>query len=275
MPRLSPWRALQRRHDGAVDVSIDGNEMMSRRSSRSENYADAGIKRARREVLTLAFTWGNSMRNFGSGAVAARRPATPNDEFARFNYVAIFFHWTIAALIFTNILIAWQFPMVRGPLRYFAFQTHKSIGITVLLLSVLRLLWRAVNTLPPFPKTMRAWEKEASKIVERGFYFIMLALPLTGWALVSASSLQVPTMLFGIVHWPDVPLIGALPFEQKLGVYSVAVEAHHLLAKLTYALIALHVLAALRHQFIKRDTVLARMIPLLGPRRVVADLRRV
>jgi cytochrome b561 len=130
-----------------------------------------------------------------------------------------------------------------------------------------------LNPPPPFANTMRAWEKESSKIVERSFYFIMLALPLTGWALSSASDLHVPIVLFGVVHWPDMPFLGTLPFEQKLGVYSSAVAAHHLLAKITYALVALHVLAALRHQFIKRDLVLARMIPSLARRRPLRDLR--
>lgn len=192
-------------------------------------------------------------------------------DFARFNYVAIFFHWIVAALIFANVLIAWQFSWVQGPMRLLAFQAHKSIGITVLLLSVLRLLWRAVSTLPPFPETMRSWEKGASKIVERGFYFIMLALPLTGWAIASTSDLGIPTILYGVVHWPNIPVISTLPFEWKLRAYGASVDAHHLLAKITYALVGLHVLAALRHQFIKRDYILARMIPSLAPR--PADLR--
>jgi cytochrome b561 len=195
------------------------------------------------------------------------------DDFARFNYVAIFFHWIVAALIFANILIAWQFSWVQGPMRLLAFQAHKSIGITVLLLSVLRIVWRAVSTLPPFPDTMRSWEKGAATIVERGFYFVMLALPLTGWALASASDLHIPTILYGVVHWPDIPFISSLPFGKQLAVYSASVDAHHMLAKITYVLIGLHVLAALRHQFIKRDHVLARMIPFLAPRKASIDLR--
>ena len=111
----------------------------------------------------------------------------------------------------------------------------------------------------------------ASKIVERGFYAIMLALPLTGWAIASTSDLGIPTMLYGVVRWPDIPFIGTLPLAGKLRAYGVSVDAHHLLAKITYALVALHVLAALRHQFIKRDYILARMIPSLAPR--LPDLR--
>jgi cytochrome b561 len=211
--------------------------------------------------------------HYKSISATAAYSAPSSEAVARFNYVAIFFHWIIAALIFANVLIAWQFSWVRGSFRDVAFQTHKSIGITVLLLSVLRIVWRGISTLPPFPETMRNWEKFTSKIVERGFYFIMLALPLTGWALVSASDLQIPTVLFGVIHWPDVPVIGTLPFDLKLSVYSASVAAHHALAKLTYALIALHVLAALRHQFIKRDHILARMIPFLKPKRAPFDLR--
>jgi cytochrome b561 len=206
-------------------------------------------------------------------AVAERRPAIVRDKFERFTYVAIFFHWIVAALILANIVIAWQFPLVHGSLRLAVFQIHKSIGISVLLLSLLRLAWRMLNPPPPFANTMRAWEMGTSKIVERSFYFIMLALPLTGWALASASDLHVPIVLFGVVHWPDIPFIGTLPFDRKLGVYSVSVAAHHLLAKITYALVALHVLAALRHQFVKRDHVLARMIPSLARRRPFRDLR--
>jgi cytochrome b561 len=101
----------------------------------------------------------------------------------------------------------------------------------------------------------------------------MFAMPLTGWAIASTLSLPTPIMLFGVVHWPYIPSLSTLPFDQKLGAYSLSVAAHHLLARITYALLTLHVLAALRHQFFKRDAVLARMIPLLARRRAVIGLR--
>jgi cytochrome b561 len=213
------------------------------------------------------------MKSDYSGAVAARRAAMSDDEFARFNYGAIFFHWAIAGLILANILIGWQFPMLHGQLRAAALQLHKSIGITVLLLSVLRLLWRRLSTLPPFPNTMRTWEKVSAKFVEWWLYFIMFAMPLTGWAVVSSSGLQVPTVLFGMVHWPDIPILGTLPLEKQLAVFSFFVSAHHFVAKMIYVLVGFHVLGALRHQFIKRNLVLARMIPALSRRSRVADLR--
>ena len=214
------------------------------------------------------------MRSLSSAAVAMPRySAEPTNEIARFNYVAIFFHWIVSALILTNILIAWQFPFVHGALRNTIFQLHTTVGMSILLLNVLRLMWRLLNPPPPFISTMRAWEMSAAKLVERGFYFVMLAMPLAGWAIVSTSDLHIPTILFGVAQWPDLPVLSALSFEQKLAAYNVSVNAHHLLARMIYALLALHILAALRHQFIKRDHVLARMIPFLAPRRTFPDLR--
>jgi cytochrome b561 len=80
-------------------------------------------------------------------------------------------------------------------------------------------------------------------------------------------------MLFGVVHWPYIPSLGTIPFDQKLRMYGLSVAAHHLLARITYALLALHVLAALRHQFLKRDAVLARMIPWLARHGAIAGLQ--
>ena len=214
------------------------------------------------------------MRSLYSEAVAARRFTMSDNEFSRFNYAAIFFHWAIAGLVLANILIGWLFSAIHGPLREAALQLHKSIGITVLLLSVLRLLWRWLSTLPPFPTTMRAWEKASAKFVEKWLYFVMFAMPLSGWAVVSSSGLQIPTMLFGFVHWPDIPVLGTLPLERQLAAYKFFVSAHRFVAKMIYVLVGFHVLGALRHQFIKRDLVLARMIPALARRRSVADLRR-
>ena len=213
------------------------------------------------------------MRNYCLGAAGTRRSAMSDDEFARFNYGAIFFHWAIAGLIVANVLIGWSFSAIQGPLRQEVFQLHKSIGITVLLLSALRLMWRRLSTLPPFPATMSAWEKLSAKFVEKWLYFVMFAMPLTGWAAVSSSGLHIPTMLFGSVHWPDIPVLGTLPLEKQLAAYSFFIGAHRFVAKMIYVLVGFHVLGALRHHFIKRDLVLARMIPSLARNGARADLR--
>jgi cytochrome b561 len=213
------------------------------------------------------------MSSYDIVVMESRRPEPMDDGVVRFSDVAIFFHWVVAALILANILIAWQFHSIHGALGSTILQIHKSIGITILLLSVLRLMWRLLNPPPPFAITMQASEQGAAKIVERSFYFIMFAMQLTGWAIVSASSLPTPVTLFGVVHWPYIPSLGTLPFDQKLRMYGLSVGAHYLLGSITYALLTLHVLAALRHQFLKRDAVLARMIQLLAQRKAVADRR--
>lgn len=202
--------------------------------------------------------------------MGSHRFESPDDEVTRFTYTAIFFHWTIAALILANILLAWGFHAIHGSLGSAILLVHKSIGLSILLLSVLRLAWRLMNPLPPFATTMRAWEKSAAKIVERSLYFVMFALPVTGWAIASTLSPPTPIVLFGIVHWPNIPFLSTLSFDQKIRVYALCVTAHHTLARIMYGLITVHVLAALRHQFVKRDAVLARMIPLLARSKTVA-----
>ena len=107
----------------------------------------------------------------------------------RYSMVAIILHWTIAVLILTNVGIAWWADDVRGPDRVAALQPHKVIGITVLLLTFARLAWRLAMKPPRMPDTMAAWERGLARTVHVLFYVVMVALPLSGWAMVSASSL--------------------------------------------------------------------------------------
>jgi cytochrome b561 len=202
--------------------------------------------------------------------VMGSRSEPMDDGVVRFTNVAIFLHWVVAALILANILAAWLFLSIHGPLGSAILQVHKSIGITILFLSALRLTWRRLNPPPPFAHTMRDWEKGAAKIVEGGLYIVMFAMPLTGWVIAATLSPPTPIMLFGVVPWPYIPFFSTLPFDEKLRVYTLSVATHHLLARITYALFAVHVLGALRHQFLKRDAVLARMIPLLARRTAIA-----
>ena len=142
-------------------------------------------------------------------------------------------------------------------------QLHKSIGITVLILSVLRLAWRLVFPPPPLPRSLETWERWAANSVYVLFYVVMIGMPLSGWALSSASRLiQVyPIVLYGVVHWPAIGPLTTLPPDRMKAAHGAFVETHDLLAKLAYALIVLHVGAALRDQFIKRDAVVSRMVP--------------
>ena len=91
------------------------------------------------------------------------------------------------------------------------FQLHKSIGVVILLLAVARLAWRLVRPAPPLPGALPALEHKAAQAGHAALYVLMLALPLTGWAMVSTSPLNIPTVLFGVISWPHIPFLAELP----------------------------------------------------------------
>jgi cytochrome b561 len=199
-------------------------------------------------------------------------------------------HWLIAALLIANIGLAWYFAglplapdaagtpattpywtvggLVPESARIGPIQIHKSIGITVLLLSLVRLGWRLINPPPPLPSDMPAWERRAAATAYVLFYVVMIGMPLSGWAMVSATTLIriYPITFFGFGHWPTIEPLANLPKHQMHQAEEAFGAVHEYLAYLAYALVVLHVAAALRHQFIRRDTVMARMIPFLRGR---------
>jgi cytochrome b561 len=182
---------------------------------------------------------------------------------ARYSHIAILLHWVIAALILTNLGLGWWMQTLDGLSQFEKFQLHKSIGVLVLLLSVARLLWRMTHAAPPYPATMKPWEKLAASSVHWAFYGIMIGLPMTGWLVVSTSTFNLPTLLFHTVPWPHLP-VHDLAMDARMQVNHLSAGAHKLLGYGTAALIALHVGAALKHQFVTGDKVLSRMVPGFG-----------
>ena len=185
---------------------------------------------------------------------------------SRYSYVAILLHWTIAAMILLNIWLGWRMGVVTGYAQFKLFQLHKSFGLSVLMLTVLRLLWRALHTPPPLPETMSALDRLVAKGAHWLLYFLMLALPLTGWVIVSASLYNLPTVLFSTVPWPHLGFIHDLPMPTRKSITDNLGTVHTLMGWGMLALVALHVGAALKHHFIDRDDVLARMLPFLRKR---------
>ena len=131
------------------------------------------------------------------------------------------------------------------------YQLHKSVGITILLLSLARLAWRLTHRPPAAVEG--GLQGFLAKAVHTLLYAFMIGAPLTGWAVVSTSRIQVPTMFWGVAPWPHLPLSRAL--------HEMAEEGHELLAWTGIALIVLHVLGALRHQLLLKDGLLRRMAP--------------
>jgi cytochrome b561 len=191
--------------------------------------------------------------------------ATPS---ARYSMAAIGLHWLIAALLIGNIGLAWYFDDLKGAAKAAPIGLHMSIGITVLLLSLARLAVRFISPPPPLPDTLKPWERILSKAVHILFYVVMIGLPLTGWAMASVGLrlIQHPLALFGVVPWPAIGPLTAIPAAQVHDTHEVWEAAHGLVGKLAYVLIVLHVGAALKHQIIDRDGVAARMTPFLARR---------
>jgi cytochrome b561 len=184
---------------------------------------------------------------------------------ARYNAVAMTLHWLIAALILTNIGLAWYFNSLTGLPKIPPVQLHKSFGITILLLSLTRLAWRVISPPPPLPASVTGWERIAAGTVYALFYVVMIGMPLSGWALTSASAIIrfEPIKLFGVIPWPAIAPLSHLPSPQMKQTHDTFVTVHGLLADLAYGLIAVHVAAALRHLVLLRDGVMGRMVPFL------------
>ena len=180
----------------------------------------------------------------------------------RYSTVAIVLHWLIALAIVLQVILAGRMEGRPTPESFAVTQLHKSIGITILLLSLARLGWRLVNPPTPLPAALPRWETTLARLTHVGFYVVMIAMPLTGWLMVSTSRIVLPTLLYGAVHWPDLPVVGGLaPAAKKLW-HEIGVNGHGIIAKLIYLLLALHVAGALKHQlFSKDEPVLARMAP--------------
>ena len=188
-------------------------------------------------------------------ASAAGRPK-------RYTTVAIILHWLIAAAILFQIILGWRMgDEPKGPATYAIFQLHKSIGITILLLSLARLAWRLTHRPPPHPAGQPRWETIASQVVHVAFYVIMIGLPITGWIIVSASKLTIPTVLFGAIPWPHIPGLPELAAGPKHVWHEIGEIGHGLLVKTTYLLLALHLGAVAKHQILDRDDVLNHMAP--------------
>ncbi len=170
-------------------------------------------------------------------------------------------HWVIAALIILQVVLAGRMEG-RTPEAFAVVQLHKSIGITVLLLSLARLAWRLVKPPPPEPASLASWERALSKVAHWGFYGVMIGMPLTGWIMVSASRFDLPTLLYGTVPWPHIPGLPDLAPVAKAIWHDTAKASHELIIKGFYVLLILHVAGALKHQLLDRATpVLSRMVP--------------
>ncbi len=178
-----------------------------------------------------------------------------------YTLVAIILHWVMALGIIALAVMGLYMTHVKLPPQqlFYLYQLHKSIGITLLLSAFLRLGWRLMHRAPTLPNSISLAQKSVAKVSHWLLYLALFALPLTGWAVVSASPFDIPTALFGVIRWPDLPFLPNL--ADKNVVEAVLIDIHAYGAWALIALVVLHAGAALHHHFIKRDDIVRRMLP--------------
>lgn len=192
-----------------------------------------------------------------------------HDE-GRYSPVAIVFHWTMAALVLFQL--GWGWRMGRLPVggdKAAAYEVHFAVGVLMLVLVLGRLGWRLMAPGPINDADKPGWESKAAQVAHYLFYTCLLGLPLSGWAIVSATGREQALTLAGVVPWPHLPFHD-LSNRRLWMIEAVAEWMHWGLVVALVLLIPIHVGAALKHHLIDRDDVLHAMLPVaprLAPRR--------
>lgn len=184
-----------------------------------------------------------------------------SEAIKRYHSGAMLLHWLMAVLILGNLALGLLLSSIPLAERFQYYQLHKSLGMTVLLLAVMRVVWRLTHPAPPLPAHMPTWEKVVAHITHFILYGLMLLIPFSGWALVSASPKKIPTLLYGMVELPHLPFFEALADDARKEVSHNIASTHEMLAYIMIALLGAHVLAAMRHHWLLNDETILRMTP--------------
>ena len=198
----------------------------------------------------------------------------------RYGLVSIALHWSTAVLVIAMYPLAWWMTRaINEPETqanaFEAYQVHKSVGLTILVLSVIRVVWRLLHRAPPLPEEMPRWERWGARLTHVLLYVLIVGLPLSGWMYVSAgwnramgAAFAIPTLWFNQFEWPHIGFVASLSEARRAVVADVSMNAHELLGWSGILLVAVHVAAALKHHLVDRDDVLAGMAPWVRPRHI-------
>ena len=171
----------------------------------------------------------------------------------RYGAVAQLLHWTVVVLILVQFFLATKAENTPLPAKIGVLAQHKSVGMTIFALAVLRLLWRLANPVPPMPTDTPRWQRIGAHISHYALYTLILITPLVGWMMSSARNF--PVSWFGLFTLPDL----IQPDRAKYDAFHVL---HMILAWTMASIALLHAAAALKHHFFDKDNVLRRMLPL-------------
>jgi cytochrome b561 len=172
----------------------------------------------------------------------------------KYSKIAILFHWALAILIGANILLATLSEDLPRAARAAYMSPHKAIGISILILTIGRILWRLGHRPPSIPAQISGLQAAIGRMAHILFYILMIVMPLTGWLMIGANGKAAPVDFFGLFTVD-------MAVGKNTGLAEVAHEGHEFLATPLIILIGLHVLGALKHQFIDRMPFLQRMWP--------------
>jgi cytochrome b561 len=172
---------------------------------------------------------------------------------SRYGFIAASLHWLIVAAIVAQYFLAEAAEEHSdGPVGVFtAASIHNSLGIAILALALLRILWRVVELPPAPPATMKSYEIALARTVHIAFYFLLFAIPISGWVLATVDAQ--PLSFFGLFDLPRLS-IGTFSEEQLE-------DVHEILFNILLGLALLHAAAALKHHFFDHDGVLRSMLP--------------
>lgn len=173
------------------------------------------------------------------------------NENARYSTVAVLFHWVIAVLVIVNWRIAEGAEHLEGAAKSAAIAPHKAIGITIMVLTIARLIWRLTHRPPAPPQSVANWERVLAKTVHVIFYVLLIGLPIGGW--LAGSYAGFPIDYFGLFTIPT------LPVEVNFDTAGAIIDQHKAGGAFVLALVVLHVLGALKHSFVDKLPGLSRM----------------
>ncbi len=173
----------------------------------------------------------------------------------RYSGTAIVLHWAIAALVLSTIPLGWYGATFETAAAQSATNIHKSIGIAILALTLVRVGWRLGHRPPALPADYNPILRVIARVSHALFYVLLIVLPLSGWWMSSAVPMERHPFGYGPLQVPF------LPVPRGWASAGPAHAMHVNLAWLMIGLVALHIAAALKHRFIDRDGVLARMLP--------------
>lgn len=201
-----------------------------------------------------------------------RRWARGHTREGRYSPVGVAFHWTVAGLILFQLWWGWRTGRLPvGADKLEAYAVHSQVGLMIFVMTLFRMVWRAMIPGPINDADKPGWQSRAAHLTHYALYVALIGLPLSGWAMLSATAAEQPLSLGGVAPWPHLPF-GELSPAQRWAIEAWAEQIHFGFILVILALIPMHIGATLKHELVDRDDVLSGMLP--GIRRLERLLAR-